>query len=247
MPGSAWMGGQVPVGYQTQQNGKTVTWNGQGWESAPDAGPNPNAGPQGGQSINWNQTQPGGYTMPNTTVQQSGAFDALGGGSTSGAPGSVPSLSQSAYEAQQNAQLQANLQADAEARRLEAIKSVTGGTSPHVDRATGIDPNEAAARATAFGRAKELAGNNALAAVTALNDVFAGRGLHGSTVEGGEIGKAIAGGKADVNSYITKQLIEDLNRAADVGDTTYQGNITQRGQDLNQQQTLLGLIAGRAY
>lgn len=103
--------------------------------------------------------------------------------------------------------------------------------------------NEAGARAAAFARAKELAGQNALAALESVNSFSEGRGLMGSTVEGNLMGDVLGGAQGDVDDFIREQLISDLNRSANVADMQYQGGIQQRGQDMNKQQALLGLLA----
>ena len=117
-------------------------------------------------------------------------------------------------------------------------------------------PDTSAANAAAFGRAKDQAGQTARASLTALRNEMAGRGLRGSGIEAGEVGKTIARGAAGVNEFTREQAIQDAGNAADLAKQEYQGRITQRGQDIGvaqanasrQQQQLeglLGLIGGR--
>ena len=117
-------------------------------------------------------------------------------------------------------------------------------------------PDTSAANAAAFGRAKDQAGQTARASLTALRGEMAGRGLRGSGIEAGEVGKTIARGAAGVNEFTREQAIQDAGNAADLAKQEYQGRITQRGQDIGvaqanasrQQQQLeglLGLIGGR--
>lgn len=135
---------------------------------------------------------------------------------------------------------QAQLQADAEARRLGYLSKVTGANPQVGGGAPAYD--ETAARAAAFARAKEQAGGTALASLRALQEVMANSGKMGSSQEAqGE--EAIAGGAAgSVNDFTREQLMQDLNRAAQVGDRNYQGAITQRGQNLSMVPSLMGLI-----
>ena len=165
------------------------------------------------------------------------------------------SLTQPSYEVQQQTQLSstlgdkstaekmnlaAKLQADAEARRLGYLSTVTG---QHPQVAGGnIAADETAARAAAFARAKEQAGNTANASLKALGDVMAGRGMTGSSVEGSAIADIVGGAQGGVNEFTREQLIQDLNRAAGISDRNYQGAVTQRGQDLSMVPSLMGLI-----
>lgn len=109
----------------------------------------------------------------------------------------------------------------------------------------GMSPQEQAARAAAFARAKEQAGGTARAAMTGLQGAMDNRGLTGSTgsgLESGGMADIMGGAAGAVNDTTREQLISDLNRYSGIADETYQGNITQRGQDLQQRQALLGLI-----
>ena len=127
--------------------------------------------------------------------------------------------------------------------RLGAIQGLMGqqgSNAPQVQLGQGTD--EAGARAAAFARAKELAGSNALSGLKSVQDLAANRGMTGSSFEAGLAGEALGGGLGILDDYTREQLIQDLNRAANVSDTTYQGNITQRGQDLARQQALFGLL-----
>lgn len=137
--------------------------------------------------------------------------------------------------------LASRLQAEAEARRLGYL-STTQSQNPVVTRGAGIDPNEQAARNAAFGRAKDQAGQTALASVRALENVMSGRGMQGSTIEGGHMADVMTEAGGGIEDYITKQLTTDLNRAADVQDNNFDAAITQRGQNLDALASLMGLI-----
>jgi len=140
--------------------------------------------------------------------------------------------------------LKARLAAEAESRRLAAIKGLipgsSGNTGVNGGGAPGYDEN--AARAAAFGRAKEQAGNTAAASLKALEDVMGARGLRGSTIEGNLTGDVLTGGMHELNDLVRSQTISDNNRAGQISDRNYAGAITQRGQDMDYIQSLLGLI-----
>lgn len=163
------------------------------------------------------------------------------------------SVSTDAYAGQQQSQLDAQLskqkmdqaaklQADAEQRRLGYLSTITGQQSPQVPNQAGPAADEGAARAAAFARAKEQAGSTALASLKALSDVMAESGKMGSSVEGNAKASIIGGAGHDINDFTRTQLIQDLDRAAEVGDRNYQGQVTQRGQNLSLIPSLMGLI-----
>lgn len=177
-----------------------------------------------------------------------------------GAEGTAPTggqgtLSTGSYEQQQQSQLEAllqkqrmeqaaELQKQAEARRLGYLSTITGsgGSSPTVPGQVGPAADENAARAAAFARAKEQAGATAMASVKALQDIMAGSGLTGSSVEGNALASIAGGGAGRINDFTRTQLITDLNRAADIADRNQAGLITQRGQNLSLIPSLMGLI-----
>lgn len=162
-------------------------------------------------------------------------------------------LTTGAYEQQQQSQLDtqlksaqmqqaANLQAQAEARRLGYLSTITGQQSPQVAGQVGPAADENAARAAAFARAKEQSGQTALASLKALQDVMAETGKTGSSIEAQGVQNIIGGGEGAINNFTRTQLMQDLNRAADVADRNQQNAITQRGQNLSLIPSLMGLI-----
>lgn len=106
----------------------------------------------------------------------------------------------------------------------------------------GMSSQETAARAASFARAKEQAGQNALGGLKAVQGLVENKGMMGSTYEAGLMGDVLGGASGNVNDFTREQLIQDLNRSAGIADMTYQGNITQRGQDLQRQMALMGLL-----
>lgn len=186
---------------------------------------------------------------PPPAVSQGGAgssysFLGPGGAQYTQTPNLLPQQHQ--YD-QEDMKLKAQLAAQAEARRLASIQGLmgaSGGASAGAAPGGNIAHDEEGARAAAFGRAKEQAGNTANAALKALEGVMSARGLKGSSIEGSATADIIGGGSDDVNDYTREQLMQDLNRAAQIGDRNYAGAITMRGQDLSKMQSLLGLFSG---
>lgn len=180
--------------------------------------------------------------------------------------------SQDAEQAHQRAQLEANqkmqqaqeaarrgdmelasrLQAEAEARRMGQLSTVmsTVNGQPTVQGSQGPAFDETGARAAAFARAKEQAGSTALASLKGLQDVMAGSGLTGSSVEGQGVASIVNGARGDVNDFTREEMIQDLDRAGDVADRNYAGAITQRGQNMSMLPSLMALLTangGGAY
>ena len=167
---------------------------------------------------------------------------AVGGGNTGSG-----NIGQSAYEREKFAQLESRLQREEAMRREGVFSGLFRQASESTTPRASLDPilaDETAARGAAFARAKEMAAQTARASLSSLEDVSAERGLMGSTIEAGEQGRAIGGARADINDFLREELMSDTKRAENVRNLRYQGDITQRGQDLSRQQSLLGLLAG---
>lgn len=159
--------------------------------------------------------------------------------SSPGSGGGNINLSRGSYEDQQAMQLRAKLANEA----LERVYGkVGGGAAGRVEYGGGGAAE--AARAAAFARAKEQAGLNANAALKSIQDIAGQRGLRGSSIEGGMTANAITRGGTDIANVITQQMQDELANIQHVSDTTYQGNIAQRGQDLQARQALLSVLAG---
>jgi hypothetical protein len=135
-------------------------------------------------------------------------------------------------------QLKAKLAKDA----MDAIVGKAGGGAGAQVQYGGS--NADAARAASFARAKETAGQNANAALKSIQDMTSRAGLRGSSIEGGMEAQAVAGGGHDISEFITNQLNQELGQQQHVNDTTYQGGITQRGQDMQAKQALLSILSG---
>lgn len=162
---------------------------------------------------------------------------------------------------------QANLQAQAEQRRLgyipqllsnatSALQLGGGGSKglPEISQAS--TAGEDAARAAAFARAKDIAGQTGRSALTALQNVMGARGLTGTGIGATGAANVIGAGASQLADVNREQLIQDLANARARASEAYQGAIAQRGQDvalrgqnLNMMQSLTsplyGLITAR--
>jgi len=163
-------------------------------------------------------------------------------------------VTQGAYEGQAQTQLEADLAAKTLTqraslndstfeKRLAALSAANGG-APGGTPTTTYTPafNEEAARAAAFSRAKSQAGATANASLQALQDVMAGRGLRGSTIESNETANIIGGVGGEINNFTGDQLMQDLSRAAQISDREASAGLTRRGQDMQQSQSLMALL-----
>lgn len=186
-----------------------------------------------------------------------------GGGESYGSgAGGAGYISRPAYEQQQQATLdnQSALARMQEQSRLDALAlrdraalndatftkrlgqlSTSGASASRVEGSP-IAGNEAAARSAAFARAKDRAGQTALASLTALQNVMGQRGMLGSSEEARLTQGGLQGGADVLNEFTRDELMSDLDRAAELSDRTYAGDITQRGQDLSARQSLLALM-----
>jgi len=186
-----------------------------------------------------------GYTGGGTTGYGGGGYAGPGAPAgnnvvtSPGGGGGDINLSRGSYEDQQAMQLRAKLANDA----MERIFGKAGGGAEGRVEYGGGGAGEAARSAT-FARAKEQAGMNANAALTSLRDVMGRRGLRGSSIEAGAEGDVIQGGGSDISNVISQQMQDELANIQHVSDTTYQGNIAQRGQDLSAKQALMSVLAG---
>jgi hypothetical protein len=100
-------------------------------------------------------------------------------------------------------------------------------------RASLSDADNAAAEAAAFGRAKDRTGLATQGLLRSIRNQMARRGISGSGIEADMTGDALMGGFGEIGEVIRDQAIEGLQRRYDMADQTYQGEITQRGQDMS--------------
>lgn len=253
-------GGVVVPGYQPS---KQYTWNGVDYGNAAamqqaQQQANPVPGPSGaiptvqqGGAGSVANVGPNGSTSYSVTPNTQ-AFDAeqakLASDRAAAAATQQQQLTQTGASNLLNQR--ASLNAEAESRRMAELSTMSGttGTSPHVGTA-GQPFDEVGARNAAFAAAKDQAGQVALSSVKALQDVMDARGINGSSIEANNEGQILGGAAGSLGGFTREQLMQDLSRAAQVSDRNYQGNVTQRGQDMAQLPSLLGLItaAGSVY
>jgi hypothetical protein len=146
---------------------------------------------------------------------------------------------------------QAALQAAAEQRRQAQLKELFasmsgGGAGGAVPSLQYGGPQYDAARAAAFGRAKDTMGDIAKAKLTSLHEATAGRGISGGGLEGSMIaGDVINPAAGGLNELTREQYIQDLGNAQETARMNYQGGIQQRGQNMSTLPALLSLITAR--
>lgn len=154
--------------------------------------------------------------------------------------------------AEKQAQAEADLQAQAETRRMGMLSSVLGGLqggngplSEVSYNDSGIGGSEDAANANAFARAKDEAGQTGAAALRSLQDVMGSRGLVGSRTAAGPESQVINQGANQLGGVINTQLQSQLQANRAKASEIYQGGITQRGQNVQATQPLLGLVGAK--
>lgn len=101
---------------------------------------------------------------------------------------------------------------------------------PRVPSKTPADTS--AATAAEYGRARDTIGLESRAALNALSDEMASRGLSGSSIEGKEVGRVVTGGQRELGDVNRDMAMRELERQSQIEDRDYQGDITQRGQDI---------------
>lgn len=127
-----------------------------------------------------------------------------------------------------------------------AKELMAGFQDPTTEVAAGPDPNEAAARAAAFGRAKDQAGQTGRAAMDGLQSYLADSGLFGSGFDASSAANVLGQTAGGVNEFTRDQMIMDTDRAGQIADRNYSGNLAKRGQNLSSIQGLMSLI-GNLY
>lgn len=114
---------------------------------------------------------------------------------------------------------------------------------------------EQAANAAAFGQAKDAAANTARASLNALQGELTRRGLTGGGYEAGQIGNTLANESNQLGRVIAGQAQNQYERAAQIANEEYQGELNQREQNIGvneanaaraQQQQQMQLQAGMA-
>lgn len=144
---------------------------------------------------------------------------------------------------------QAALAKEAEARRTALFHSLAGKIHGiHGGPGGGPDPNEQAARDAAFAREKDRIGQIGRGALDSLTNLYSERGVSGGGYEQAGIADLLGNVQGGLGDVAREQTLQDLGRAQQVGDRNYAGAITQRGQNMNYLQSLMGLLnAGGLY
>lgn len=95
-------------------------------------------------------------------------------------------------------------------------------------------PDNSAAAAAAFARAKDKIGAQTAASVTSLRSALAGRGMLGGGGERRGVTNILTAGQANLGDTSREQAVSDVNRETDFAKMGYEGALTQRGQDVTQ-------------
>ena len=131
----------------------------------------------------------------------------------------------------------------AEARRAAMIQGLWGqGGAGGAGTAGQIGFNEQGARAAAFARAKDTAGQTSRAALDSLRNALSTSGRLGGDFEAQQTAGIIGGAAGELGEFEREQLIQDLGRAGQISDRERAAQLTMRGQDIQRQAALLGLF-----
>jgi len=134
----------------------------------------------------------------------------------------------------------AGLQTEAEQRRFAMFG---GNQSQARVQPSAVDTS--AQRAAVFARAKDQAGQIARSSLNSLYDLMAATGRSGSNIEAGMSTNLLGDTAGGLGNVTREQAIQDAQMAQRGAETAYQGDITQRGQDLSRMQSLMSLITQR--
>lgn len=126
------------------------------------------------------------------------------------------------------------------------VASVGGGVAPGGSPGGGISgganiaaiapPDSSAATNAAFAGAKDQAGQLSRASLTSLNDELGASGMVGSGAQVQGTRDIIQSGAGQVGQASRDLAGKKADQAADFAKTTYQGELTQRGQNIQAQQ-----------
>lgn len=112
------------------------------------------------------------------------------------------------------------------------------GPRASADVANVKGPDMSAANAAEFARAKDQIGLTSRAALQGLSGAMAGRGVSGSGVEGRGQVSAINSGQQQLGDVSRQQAINNASLAEQNALASYQGDITQRAQNLQNDQAI---------
>lgn len=103
--------------------------------------------------------------------------------------------------------------------------------------------NTKAAEDAAFARAKDKIGQIGAGSLTSLRSLLANSGRLGSGAEDMAVSNLMSSTAGDLAEAARDWTLSDVERIRRAGEMNYQGNITQRGQDLSAQQAMNALNA----
>lgn len=95
-------------------------------------------------------------------------------------------------------------------------------------------PDNSAAQAAIFARAKDKVGLQTAGSLASLRSALAGRGMLGGGGERRGVSNILTAGQAQLGDTTREQAIQDSNRSADFAKMGYEGAISQRGQNITQ-------------
>lgn len=93
-------------------------------------------------------------------------------------------------------------------------------------------PDNSAAQANIFARAKDKVGQETAGSLTSLRSALAGRGMLGGGAEVRGTQNILTAGQGQLGDTTREQAVTEANRQSDFAKTGYEGQITQRGQDV---------------
>lgn len=94
-------------------------------------------------------------------------------------------------------------------------------------------PDTTAADAATFARGKDQAAQTGRASINAMQEELAGRGMLGGGVEANMTGQKVQQVAGHVNEITREQSIQHAESARQRAQQEYEGQITQRGQDIS--------------
>lgn len=206
-----------------------------------------------GGGINVGTGQGGRPQVPNRNPNQYGTEDynepITGAASPFPTVGVSPETQYNAAAALKMSQQGAQQASDARNDIFSKYQSMSGGGQPQATYGGAGGADVKAAEDAIMARAKDRAGLISKSAMTGLRDSMASRGLLGSGIEGEESAKIMGGAAGGLGELNREQMIQGVQGAQHAADTQFQGDITQRGQNLQALQGLLATLqaSGRVY
>jgi hypothetical protein len=140
--------------------------------------------------------------------------------------------------------LKAQLNDETFAKRLGMLSAPPGGGST----APAYNPAQAeAARAAAFARAKDMAGQTARASLDSLQGILADRGMTGSAGEAAATADVVQGAQGTIDEFGRAQLLSDLDYAQDMDTRSFDAAEKEKDRQLRMKESLLGLMNTSLY